>query len=370
MGSVGAFAAIAKTTKRDVFPFDSASASASSPSHELPNSLSLPDDYCSRSFANWPTGPKPTGCPPITLIFEGLMGFFYDRDKNQTQVGFHPGDGMHKPEILLWEKSGADCSQSLGSCRKVLALTPIPEAVTHLNLRVIEKNGSERPAGVDFYKEGECLNRLNGPVEDFRWLNDLDEYYRDPDGKPYRRRKKFKPVLYVNNGTFYTRMITKKIFQRIDSKKHLSEQTGTSIGRTALVMAAEVNLDEGEYVVLDLTNEKNETVGQINIVQKPNTFFELDFSSRCDKKDCKPVPCHDSDEKKRNDFYFMRKVLDLPGGLPKYSIALAAAADPTTCGSVETLTERRGDYCGASYIEVTDEAPCAGAGYSGGGCDC
>ena len=86
-------------------------------------------------------------------------------------------------------------------------------------------------------------------------------------------------------------------------------------------------------------------------------ILELDFFSRCDESVCKPEPCHDSDETKRNDFYFMRKVLDLPGGLPKYSFALAEAADkpapfPATCH------------------RLTDEAPCAGAGYGGGGCTC
>jgi hypothetical protein len=277
------------------------------------------------------------------------MGFFYDEPNQECQIGFHPGNGKHKAGVQLWERPESQCENSPGT-----QLTDLPpfDKVTDISLKVID-----RPTNFNFYKNGPYLDRINGDPMDFRWLIDLDEYYQDSGGKAFGRRKAFQPVVRVKNGTFYTRKITTdNIFQRIDSNYPLSRQFGTIIGRLPLAMAAAIHLQPTERVLLEYTYKDGHKQSK-ELAPAAGKILELDFFSRCDESVCKPEPCHDSDETKRNDFYFMRKVLDLPGGLPKYSFALAEAANkpapfPATCH------------------KLTQEAPCAGAGFGGGGCGC
>lgn len=333
-----------------------------------------PPAVCSRAFKDWPTqNTKPSRCASVTLIFEGLMGFFYENDPEKGpdgQVAIHPGKGNHKFEISDWERpSAGSCAQADCNDKK---FPPLDKKVRHIYVKV---NG--QPANVDYYKPGDCFDRINSnDYMDFRWLIDLEEWYPPR----HDRRKHFKPLLHIQNGTFYTRMVTNAIFQRVDTNYKLSEQVGTIIGHVAHVMAVAIPLNSGQSVSIEQRDQDNKPLGNpYPIEPAPGTVRELQFRSHCPKghEDCPdPEPCRDDKkEEKRNDFHFMRKVLDLPGGLPKYSIALALndhdpAPTPAICSSVG-LTERKdGDYCGADEHRVTDEAPCAGAGYGGGRCGC
>ena len=145
------------------------------------------------------------------------------------------------------------------------------------------------------------------------------------------------------------------------------------MGHVAHVMAVAIPLNSGESVSIEQRDKDNKPLGSAySVAPKPGTIREVQFRSLCGHDDCSdPEPCEDADEEARNDFHFMRKALKLPGGLPKYSIALAADADhPSNCPNVRLTKRTDGDYCGADMHRATDEAPCAGAGYGGGGGGC
>jgi len=344
MGSAGAGLALGAACSKPSEVAQNTSPNSPKRSPEQPVAQNVPiGGVASRSFESWPGQSKaPRRCESITL------GFFYDERQQECQIGFHPGDGMHKAGVQLWERPENQCENSSGT--RLPDLPPF-DKVIDVSLKVVD-----RPPNVDFYKNGPYLDRINGDSMDFRWLIDLDEYYRDSNGNAYGRRKAFQTVLRVKNGTFYTRKITAdKIFQRVDSKYRLSQQFGTIIGHLPLSMAAAINLQPNERMLLECTYKDGHKESK-ELAPTAGKILELDFFSRCDPSVCKPTPCDDSDEKKRNDFHFMRKVLDLPGGLPKYSFALAAAADkpapfPATC----------------DHSRLTDESPCAGSGFGGGG---
>ena len=322
-----------------------------------------PPAICSNGFKDWPPSTDaPSRCASVTLIFDGLMGYFYDH--GQAQVAFHPAGNMHKPSISLWEKpDDSACGQAGCTDQRFPAL---PAKLKYIDVSVVGRQNK-----VDYYKPGACLDRGSGNPMDFRWLIDLEELYSPPHG----RRKHFGLVLRIQDGTFYTRTLTNHIFQRVDSRNRLSQQAGTIIGRVPHIMAAAIKLTGDEKVRLELKDKDNKPLGNPTDL-KPATqkVLELDFLNRC--VECEdPNPCHDSDETKRNHFHYLRKVLELESDLPKYSIALAASETeplpiPPKCNA-EGLTERTdGDYCSAPHAELTDEAPCAGSGYGGSGCGC
>src|SRR2546426_4777110 len=80
-----------------------------------------------------PVYDKPKRDELVTLVFGGLMGFFYN-DKGRTcDIGFHPGDGMHKPQIQIYEIVGKDC-------REIFNISPLPEEVQRITLGAYRKN--------------------------------------------------------------------------------------------------------------------------------------------------------------------------------------------------------------------------------------
>src|SRR5947207_14983514 len=106
-------------------------------------------------------------------------------------------------------------------------------------------------------------------------------------------------------------MITNSIFQRVDSRNKLSEQAGTIIGRVAHVMAAGIQLKGDEHLLLELKDDDGDLVADpIPLKPGDKKVLELQFINTCPTTDCvTPNPCDDGDEKKRNDFHYMRKVL-------------------------------------------------------------
>jgi len=291
------------------------------------------------------------------------MGVFYEHP--EARIAFHAGH-KHKPELKIWEKPVSACQLAL--CTPLDA-PPITGSVKYIDLKVVGRDNK-----VDFYKPGDCLDRIKGDEMDFRWLPDFAEFY----GKLKVKKNQFRQVVRIKDGTFYTRMITHSIFQRIDSRNKLSEQAGTIVGHVALVMAAAIELEDDQHVLLELKDRDGDLVAKpLPLKPGDKNAIEVQFINECPKGVCvAPEPCEDGDEQKRNDYHHLRKVLDGLDGKPKYSLALAAGEDkplpiPPVCNSVELTLRTDGDYCGSSVSRATDEAPCASAGYGGGaGCNC
>jgi len=329
---------------------------------ELPRSTTntvdnSPNQNTGEAHPIWPiTNVEPSLCSSVTLIFDGLMGFFYNQITRKFEIGLHPGGDMHRPEIHIWEKPDNQCESPL-NCKKVGSFSPLMQGVKLIQVQV---NKTVRDVNVYHKDEPFDLERLKGDPKDFRWLPDLDGPKFYPGGLP--RKKKFNIKLEVDDGTFYTRMLSNSTFWRVDANKKLSQQTGESFGRLPLIMATAIQLSGDEYVSLTLKDSKEIVLGTLNLYRKPGSVFEVDFFNRCHESHgcAEPDPYDDDDEEKRNDFHYMRKVLSVPGSKVKYTVALK-----------EKKTGSNANFCGGSLFKVSDEAPCMGAGYGqGGGCNC
>jgi len=298
-------------------------------------------------FQGWPdTSTEPATNAPVTLIFGGLMGFFYNTDV--CDIGFHPGDSKHKPEIRVWEKTATGCNQ-------VFAVSPLPSQVDHMVVGINRTNPLVR-----FFEDNPQieLNRKTGNAKDFRWLLDLDDMYPTPP----KKKKQFNRTLRVRHGTFYTRMITNSTFYLVDVKDE--NNNPIPMGRMPLLMAAALQPATSEYVTVtfqkQFSPQEFQTVGEFNLYHKAGSTFEIQFLNHCKSDGCpKPEP-KDPKEENRNDFHFLRKVLDLPGSARKYGIKIDQ--DPGGPYPHPPICELAN-----LQVEVSDPAPCMGAGYGGGG---
>src|SRR5260370_7793302 len=103
MGSAGAGLALGAACSKPSEVAQNTSPNSPKRSPEQPVAQSAPiGGVASRSFESWPGQSKaPRRCESITLIFDGLMGFFSDERQQEGSIGFHPSDGMHKPALPL-----------------------------------------------------------------------------------------------------------------------------------------------------------------------------------------------------------------------------------------------------------------------------
>jgi hypothetical protein len=126
-----------------------------------------------------------------------------------------------------------------------------------------------------------------------------------------------------------------------------------------MYMAAAVPLETDEYVViklLSLGSAVPQTLQTHTLYQRAGSKFEVHFLNGCDQDECE-WDYTSTNEKKRNDFHFMREVLDLPFGEKKYGLKI----------EVKAPIGATADVCPYIKFRNTDEAPCMGAGYGGGG---
>src|SRR5437016_1903793 len=62
-------------------------------------------------FQDWPdTQKEPSTDVSVTLIFGGLMGFFYNPKSSACDIGLHSGKGNHMTELHIWEVIGGKCA--------------------------------------------------------------------------------------------------------------------------------------------------------------------------------------------------------------------------------------------------------------------
>jgi len=126
-------------------------------------------------------------------------------------------------------------------------------------------------------------------------------------------------------------------------------------------MATAIQLVGDEHVSLTLKDSQGASLAMVDLHRKPGSIFEVGFFNRCDESHgcAKHQLNDDNDETKRNDFHYMRKVLSLPSSQVRYTLALD-----------HKNTAPKANFCGGSVFKISDEAPCMGAGYGQGGCNC
>src|ERR1700756_1189323 len=84
----------------------------------------------------------------VRLIFEGLMGFYYNTKTGNCEIGFH-GSNAHKTQIWVFQKPG---------CQPIL-LPPaahVPNAIQQMTVEI-----PDLASNVCFYENGSTFDRLN-----------------------------------------------------------------------------------------------------------------------------------------------------------------------------------------------------------------
>jgi hypothetical protein len=265
--------------------------------------------------------------PGVRLIFTGLVIFTYktaNDGESEARAVFHRATTKHHLRILVLE-----------DCRPVFAIggRMEPIQIRRMELGIVGKDESAA-----FFK-GDHFRRedLEGDIKDFRWLLDLE----GPDfhnAKFQRTEHKFSTKLEVKQGTFYTYKLTGHYFKCVGGK-----YDGKEVGYVPKVIAADISLGEADRV-----------------------FF------RIDGRDVLPYPLSN-----RADYqiYFFNECEI--GCEPHSDFDRTFDAVNTTPNERFTLTPIGGEDNGPAQglcirvpleaSELTDEAPCMGGGFGGGG---
>lgn len=304
-------------------------------------------------FADCPaTTTPPELNAPVTLIFGGLMGFFYN---GSCEIGLHPGHN-HTPMIRFWEKT---------TCTRMREDFLLPNRCKRMIVEINRRNSM-----VNFFEaspEAPFSDRINGHQHDFRWLLDLhgSDFYPSSD---FPMQKRFNRLLKVRHGTFYTRVVSVSTFDRVDIDDEADDKM--AIGRVPLYMAAAIVPAAGETVTLRLQEHlghKFVDYDEIPLTPAAGKKTEVQFFNHClENHGCPEMKPDAHDDEDRNDFHFVREVVN-PSTKPKYGLKLKVRGDH----------EPVRDFClDAAEVKekvrvISDPAPCMGAGYGGGGgCNC
>lgn len=192
--------------------------------------------------------------------------------------------------------------------------------------------------------------------KDFRWIIDFesDYLYRNFPGSAHPNKLTkvpfiYSPVLTVPYGLFYTLRKTASTFTaKTDNGQYVS-----NLGNVADVMAVNIYVKPNTGLTL-LVNTKPHPVKAPGEVYFINTCSKPGSGQHCE------VDPSSTDEALRSDFYLHYKGFERDQ-MPKYGLWLdqthSQTAKPDIC-DLGQITPRE--------MSLTDEAPCAAAGYGGG----
>ncbi|HSS22240.1 MAG TPA: hypothetical protein VLL54_19370 [Pyrinomonadaceae bacterium] len=292
-------------------------------------------DALSEYFQDWPETQSRPENPPVLVTFDGLVDFYYNTEGSNAGacgIGFELADLHHLATVEVFEDG-----QSLWG------RVPI-DGNFEVRLGTVNAAGAEQPADAKFLK--------SGGTDDFRWLIDMQARPWYPGTQT---RGSYAARLFVRNGTFFTKSHTKYVLHQA-LKIELADisHVGTAVlGNPASVVGDEIVPGANEHVLLKVNGEDKPL---------PNNGkkYEIRFRNICADNTAQG-PCDfiwwDFLENKRNDFHHHRDALVLPQFSAKYSVVLAPGELPI--GTRDPPGDRNKDN--------TVDAPCQGAGYSGGG---
>jgi hypothetical protein len=172
--------------------------------------------------------------PNITIFFEGMILLFF-ADKNvetgtasSCQVGILRNAPGHIYEIKVLKMGAAP------------ELTMYEEEDIRFSLS-LKVEGAAQP-GINFQGWDKVIDRLHGTGErdSFRWALDIErELYPDMAGGIGADRKRFRSILRLNNGTFFTKVISDNALLTCDQD---ANPTGV-IGKVATRLGVNITLD-------------------------------------------------------------------------------------------------------------------------------
>ncbi len=304
----------------------------------------------------WPGAfPKDADYPPsqtIKLAFYGL-GSLSPGDGGTCEVGFHnSGDEHHRHELSIFAyKLGPG-----GACTSIYDSTKPKEQIALIDLKVEEPDN--RVAKAFFYQPGDVQRRtdLSDPL-DFRWIVDFEsEYlYRNFPGFPHPEKLPrvshiYRPKFTVPSGLFYTLRKTLSTFEA----RSIGGNLASRLGNVADVIGANIYVKQGKGLTLTVNTKEH-------VVKAPGEVY---FINKCTMNSsgnlCKPDP-ESPDRKLRGDFYLHYKAFELEGK-PEYELVLVGR--PLASEIKQAKVE-----CNPTdipYDLISDESPCAAAGYSSG----
>jgi hypothetical protein len=309
----------------------------------------------------------------VKLIFDGLMGFSPRRvsaDTVHCDVGIHSkddGDRHHRLFIRAYQTD--DCKAG----RRVPKLRVDNVEYAEVNLHV-DKPDTAISKGVAFYQPApNVMSRrdlANYPA-DWRWIVDFESNYLyrkhlkpKPNGSKFLKKNKnvYKTMFIVKNGVFYTLRKTASTFRaQTKNGAYFSD-----LGNVADVHGANIYLMADGKVTLTVKG-----YAPVDLVAPA----EIYFSNRCLKdpdgnpdapeNHCDSEPYNIEDKKKRSDFYQNYQAFDYGvetnSGTKEYELFLLECNPQDAEPDVECESHR------FAVNRFTDEAPCAGSGYGGGG---
>lgn len=281
-------------------------------------------------MSQWPpTHDAPGANPGVRLIFTGMAIFTYKEtnDSVEGRVVFHRGTANHILRILVLE-----------DCRPIFAIGGAvkPIKIKEMEIGFVDGGGSTafyQDINIDFDRAN-----LKGNEKDFRWLLDLE----GPDfhnGKFQRKTDHFRTKLNVKGGTFYTYRHTGHYF-KCDGGLHPNKE----VGYVPKVMACDISTKEGDCVYFRIDGD--------DVLPYPlcdGAKYEIYFFNECEKEDCDD----------HGDFPMVFDAVNIDPS-EKFNLVSIGGEDnhPTEDTCIPVPLE---------HAHFTDEAPCMGSGFGGGG---
>lgn len=292
--------------------------------------------------------------PTVRIVFTGLLSFCHNNrpPRGDCEVGVHNASD-HFLQVTVWEgtEPGPNCVWKLVTDWKGHAAT-----ITDQNYFVYRR-GSALPVG--FYQPIPTFNRESSDPNDFRWIVDLEnsEFYGYRDGRRTLPKvgQIVKPRVRFNTGQFYTAWRTSCEFQRQD----IHAGSIVRMGKIASYLGVNIQLGPSDSAVVSLPGYSNPMIS----AEKQYRVF---FRNTCDRPDC--VNPDSSDPREQNDFFHHLATFTRNVGEP--SFYLMPQGPPCTGTYVPTNTQLGLPPTPKLNLKderVSDRAPCASAGFGGGG---
>jgi hypothetical protein len=275
-----------------------------------------------------PSGLSSRG-PSLTIIFRGLMAFRRDHEEQSFAVGILPAP-EHEFTIQVLEKS----PQGISSYS-------IPMNVAKGDTWLVEIPAQRK--GVSYYQNG-VFDRQNGvgDIRDFRWLIDLEgkEFYGH---RLATNRQHMAVEVKFSSGEFYTKTTTSPLQRRMGGN------TFEYFGRVAQEIATDVFLEDGDFVLTSQATGKE----ILRLQEKPDTTYELVFENA-------PPPTHHV-PMGANHFQYYYGFFPMPKS-QWYELRVVPSAFAQT-----DLRSRNLNLVEFAHAPSSNDSPCGGAGYGGGG---
>jgi len=196
----------------------------------------------------------------LTIVFRGLMVFHKKVGSSSIfEVGLlspcHHGHPLHIPRIITYKNGVPDSVMLIGG------LVDPMRRIWRLNVNI-------PVGGISTDEEGEFIRATHSHTTDYRWLIDLEddhEFYGSLKDKIDTKR--LNPVLRIPSGSFYTRLLSRKMNRQKDNGQ------ATNFGRISAAVGCDITFNgpKPELVVADT----NASIFTFDVDPDGHTLYEI-----------------------------------------------------------------------------------------------